>query len=64
MRRRARRRASDSAAAGARGALPDKYIPAGDEGLGVGRDPDRQLGSMKEEAEGDTRPKYVARAKR
>jgi von Willebrand factor type A domain-containing protein len=50
----------DSTAAPDGGPAVDKYVPAGDEGLGasVAILIDNS-GSMKEEAEGDTRPKYV-----
>jgi len=50
----------DSAAARDSGPAADKYVPVGDEGLGasVAILIDNS-GSMKEEAEGDTRPKYV-----
>jgi len=50
----------DSTVARDGGPAADKYVPAGDEGLGasVAILIDNS-GSMKEEAEGDTRPKYV-----
>jgi len=50
----------DSVEPGAHVAVPDKYVPSGDEGLGasVAILIDNS-GSMKEEAQGDTRPKHV-----
>src|SRR5215204_2287962 len=51
---------ADSAEVVDTGASADKYVPAGDEGLGASiAIVIDNSGSMKDEAEGDSRPKYV-----
>jgi len=51
---------ADSAEVADTGTIADKYVPAGDEGLGASiAIVIDNSGSMRDEAEGDSRPKYV-----